>query len=99
MHVAVAVTVSGEPRGDLKRDNDVVVFAPEIQPDNNMEVILPVFVNRRKMMLKVALRFMRLRPRTRKTNEKRRQSMPLDSGRSIVLQMVMGSPPPHPKYL
>ena len=45
MHVAVTATVSGELRGELKRDKDVGVLAPEIQLDNNIEVILPVPVN------------------------------------------------------
>ena len=57
LHVAVIVSFAVEQlRGNLQLDDAALILAPNVQPENSLEVILLVLVNSRKIRAAGCLR-------------------------------------------
>ena len=94
--VAVIVTVGGQLRGELRRDNDALHLAPEMQPNQTIEVILPVLVNGKKMYAHTRLAIYEAKAAVPENTGKKRVAEPINvlgkwKSRAAIVQLVAGA--------
>ena len=76
VHVAVSVTFTGELQGAMQTEHAAICFAPRVQPDSTVKVILPVLVNHKA--IDARMRLQAYEAKAEKDDKRKHEVTPID---------------------